>query len=434
MRSIKTPVVVGLAAAMVLATAACSAGTPTPVETGQVSLTMSGWALSTTPEFQSLVDAFKKAEPNVSITIKEYDASTYENRLLVDMTGDQAPDVIAIRQAKYVTQWANGGQLLDVSDLASKIPASVSGASAYQVEGKYYGVPYRQDSWLLFFDKDLFDKAGVAVPNGQWTWADYVSAAKDLTTKLAAAGVDAKGTFEASAQSSVQGFANAQKGDETNLTGPYFTGDYSYMLPYYQNALDLQTAGAQVGYSDVAQNKLSYQTQFGKQAAAMVLAPSSYIAGLISQQKSGDAMQFAWGLAPAPQFDASTLKTPVTFGDPVGIGINANIDPTKLQAAKDFLTFVTSEDAAKALAGIGVTPAMSSAAVTKAFFAVAGTPQDATSQAAFQTHLTYPENPPGPDQVIIATLLGAAHAAIMAGADAKKTLSDTGTKVANKDW
>ena len=424
--------IVGLA--LVLATAACSAGTPAPVETGQVSLTMSGWALATTPEFQALVAAFKVVEPNVTITVQEYDPSTYENRLLVDMTAKQAPDVIAIRQAKYVTQWANGGQLLDVSDLASKLPSSIGGAASYIVDGKSYGIPYRLDSWLLFYDKDLFDKAGVALPNGKWTWADYVGVAKDLTTKLAAAGVTAKGTFQPAAQSSVQGFANAQKGEVTNPAGPYFAGDYSYMAPYYQNALDLQTAGAQASFSDVTTNKLTYQTQFGKQSAAMVLAPASYIPVLIGQQQSGAAMQFAWGLAPAPQFDASTLKTPVTFGDPTGLGINANIDPTKLQAAKDFLTFVTSEAAAKALAGVGVAPALSSSAVTKAFFAVPGTPQDATSKAAFQTHLTYPENPPGPDQVMIAMVLSDAHTTIMSGADPAATLSDAGTKVANKAW
>jgi len=423
-----------LAVVVALATAGCAAQTPVPVETAQVSLTMSGWALSTTPEFQALVDAFRVAEPNITITIQEYDPSTYENRLLADMTANQAPDVIAIRQAKYVTQWADGGQLMDVSDLATKLPASVSGAASYLVGGKYYGIPYRQDSWLLFYDKDLFDKAGVAIPNGKWTWADYVSTAKDLTTKLAAAGIDAKATFQPSAQSSVQGFANAQKGDVANLSGPYFSGDYSYMLPYYQNALDLQTAGAQPDYSDVTTNKLTYQTQFGKQAAAMVLAPSSYIQALINGQRSGDAMQFDWGLAPVPQADSSSLKTPITFGDPTGMGINANIDSSKVQAAKDFLTFISSETAAKALASVGASPAMSSSAVAKAFFAVSGTPQDATSKVAFQTHLTYPENPAGPDQIMIAMVLGNAHTAIMTGADPQATLSDAGTKVANKDW
>jgi len=441
----KTMMAVGLVAVVSLAMSACG-GTTTPIDdhgspaatstaATPVSLTLSGWSLSTTPEFQTLVDAFKQKEPNVTITIKEYDPNNYETLLLTDMTGKTAPDIITIKQAKFTWQWATGGQLMDVSDIVASLPADVTGAASYTVNGTNYGVPYRQDSWLLFYNKDLFDKAGVAIPNGQWTWDDYVATAKDLTTKLAAAGVDAKGTYEHSWQSTIQGFANAQAGDNTNPNGAYFSGDYSYLLPYYQNVLDLQNSGAQVSFGDVTTNKLTYQAQFGKQSAAMMLMGSWYIATLKSQQASGDADSFTWGMAPAPQLDASTFAMPVTFGDPTGMGINANIDPAKLQAAKDFLAFVASEDAAKALAGIGITPAMSSDAVTAAVFAGAGMPTDALSQTAFQTHKTYPENPSGADTANISTVLGAAHTAIMSGSsDPQAALTDAGTKVQNKDW
>jgi multiple sugar transport system substrate-binding protein len=207
------------------------------------------------------------------------------------------------------------------------------------------------------------------------------------------------------------------------------------MLPYYQNFLKLQDSGATVSYSDATTNKLTYQAQFGKQNCAMMLMGSWYIATLVSQQKSGDANQFTWGMVPAPQVDSSTVSDPVTFGDPTGMGINANIDPSKLQAAKDFLTFISSQDAATALAGIGITPAMSSDAVTAAVFAQPGMPTDAESKTAFQTHKTYPENAPGPDQMNISTVLGNAHTAIMSESqDAASALAAAGTTVQNKDW
>lgn len=447
MKLSKTMTACALAAALALAFSACSSGSnnpapsssdtgaPSATEAAPVTLTMSGWSLATTPEFQTLVDAFKVKEPNVTINIKEYDPNNYESLLLTDMTAKTAPDIIAIKQAKYTTQWATGGQLMDVSDLVSALPSSVVGAASYQVNGKYYGIPYRQDSWLLFYDKDLFDQAGVAIPNGQWTWTDYVNTAEELTTKLKAAGSTALGAYQHTWQSTIQGFANAQMGDNTNLSGPYFSGDYSYMQPYYDDVLKLQNDGAQVSFSDATTNKLTYQAQFGKQNAAMMLMGSWYIATLVSQQKSGDANQFTWGMAPAPQVDSSTFSMPVTFGDPTGMGINANIDPSKLQAAKDFVSFIASQDAATALAGIGITPAMSSDAVTSAVFATAGMPTDAESKTAFQTHKTYPENAPGPDQMNISTVLGNTHTAIMSESqDATSALADAGTTVQNKDW
>jgi len=422
---------------------ATSSSAPAPTTTAApptssapaVALTMSGWSLKTTPEFQKLVDGFKAKEPNVTITIKEYDPNQYEQLLLTDMTAKTAPDIIAIKQAKYTYQWAMGGQLMDISDMIKALPSSVNGAGSYVVGGKNFGMPYRQDSWLLFYDKDLFDKAGVAVPNGQWTWDDYVKTAKELTTKLKAAGVDAKGTYQHSWQSTTQGLANAQAGDTANASGPFFSGDYSYMLPYYQRALDLQTSGAQELRGNITTNKLTYQAMFGKQSAAMMIMGSWYIATLRSQQASGDANAFTWGIAPVPQVDSSTFAMPVTFGDPTGMGINANIDGAKLAAAKDFLNYISSQDAAVALAGIGITPAMSADAVTQAVFAAQGMPSDPLSKTAYQTHKTFPENPSGADTMNIQTILGQADTAIMTGStDPKAALDDAGTKVKNKDW
>jgi multiple sugar transport system substrate-binding protein len=396
---------------------------------------MSAWSLSTTPEFQALIDAFKKVQPNITITIKEYAADKLEPLLLADMTAKTAPDIITFKNSKYVPQWASGGQLMDVSDLIKPLPENVVGAVSYDVDGKYYGVPYRQDSWFLYYNKALFEKAGVATPDGTWTWDDYSKAAKELTTKLAAAGSSAKGTYEHQWQSTLQGFANAQAGKEGDPNGPYFSGDFDYMLPFYQRALDLQDSGAQVNFGEITTNKLTYQTQFGKQSTAMLLMGSWYIATLMSQQKNGDADTFDWGIAPAPQIDSSTVKNPVTFGSPTGMGINTSIDPAKIQAAKDFLSFIWTEDAAKAIAAVGITPAMSSEGVTKALFAVDGMPQDQGSKTAFQTHETFQEQPPGKDTMNIATILNAAHTAIMTESqDAQSALAEASQKVKDKDW
>ncbi|MDR2974583.1 MAG: extracellular solute-binding protein [Propionibacteriaceae bacterium] len=434
-----------IAGSLAFSMAGCGSGdTPTTQNTGSgsssassnepVELTMSGWSLSTTPEFKTLIDEFKKVKPNVTITLKEYAADQYEPLLLADMTAKTAPDVITIKQAKFTWQWASAGQLMDLTDIVSALPDTVTGAASYTVNGKNYGVPYRQDSWLLFYNKDLFDKAGVAIPDGTWTWEDYVAAAKELTSKLSTDGT-VKGTYQHSWQSALQGFANAQAGEENNPNGPYFSGDYAYMQPFYDRALDLQNSGAQVSLGDITTNKLTYQAQFGKQSAAMMPMGSWYIATLVSQQKSGDADAFTWGLAPAPQVNSSTVKNPVTFGDPTGIGVNANIDPAKAQAAKDFVAFTASEEAAKALAGIGITPSMSSDTVTAAIFAGAGMPKDEASQTAFQVHETFAENPSGADTMNISTILNSAHTAIMTGsADAPTALAEASQKVKDKDW
>jgi multiple sugar transport system substrate-binding protein len=386
--------------------------TTAAAEPEAVELTMSGWSLETTPEFQVLVDAFHEANPDITITLKEYDANDYETLMLADIASGTAPDIITIKQAKFTSQWVDQGALADVSDIVAALPSNVSGAGSYTVDGVNYGVPYRQDHWVLFYNKDLFDKAGVEYPDGSWTWDDYATAAKALATAL---GPDVKGTYEHSWQSTLQGFANTQSpGADPSLV---LNGeDYSYMKPYYERVLDLQDSGAQVMYGDISTNKLTYQGQFGKQSAAMLPMGSWYVATLIAQQASGDADTFNWGIAPIPQYDSSTTgtdKVPVTFGDPTGFGLNPKLDADQAAAAKKFLEFAATDEAGVALAGIGILSSVSSDAVTTAYFAQSGIATDDLSQFAISTKKTGPENPTSIHIAAVQTALSDAHSAIM---------------------
>jgi multiple sugar transport system substrate-binding protein len=254
----------------------------------------------------------------------------------------------------------------------------------------------------------MFKKAGVAEPDGSWTWDDFDAAAKKLTAAEGKPSV-----YEHTWQSTTQGFASAQAG------GDIFSGDLGYMKPYYEDRLARTAAGTEIAYNTAKANKLTYQAEFGKQDVAMMPMGSWYVATLISQQASGDANSFAWGIAPIPQLHASTTgtsKTPVTFGDPTGFGINAAIDSSKVAVAKEFLAYAASPEAAKVLAGIGITPALTDKAVASVFFGVKGAPTDELSKFAWSTHKTLPENPTNGDTAAVQTILGTAHDAILSGA------------------
>ncbi|HZM76067.1 MAG TPA: extracellular solute-binding protein [Candidatus Limnocylindrales bacterium] len=425
-------VVLGVVAAASLTLAGCGGGedvTETNTfPTENVTITLAGWSLSTTPEFKTLAEGFKALHPNVTVQIKEYDAAQYDTLMTADLSAGTAPDIITQKTFKNYYAYATGGALLDISDVAKKLPSTMSAKSAYTVEGKTYGVPYRQDSWVLYYDKDLFDKAGVKYPDGAWTWDDYAKTAKDLTAGLKASGSSAVGTYQHLWQSTVQGFALAQsKG--ADLTKP----DYSWLKPYYTRVLDLQTAGAQPTFGTASTAKLTYQAQFGKQSAAMLPMGTWYVATLLAQQKSGDANKFNWGIAPAPQLDKSTAgtsNTPVTFGDPTGMSINGAIkDGAKVTVAKAFLEYASGPDGAKALAGIGITPADTSAAVAQAYFSLAGVPTDELSKFAWTKHETKLENPVGKYTVGVQNLLNILHSAVLSNS---KTIDDAITEAQNQ--
>ena len=411
-----------IAAAAALVLTGCSGGDTPADPSGPVSLSLSGWSLDTTPEFQALADAFHAKNPDITVTLKEYDPTEYNTLVTADLAAGSGPDIITQKEVKFLTTFQEGGQLLDVSDV--KLPDGIGGADSYKVDGKAYAVPYRQDAWVLYYNKALFDAAGVDHPDGSWTWDDYDAAAEKLS------GDAAKGSYMHRWQSVVQGFANAQTGSDI------LKGGFDYMKPYYERVLALQDEGAQVDFNTSSANQLTYQGEFGKQKAAMLPMGSWYTATLIAQQASGEADTFEWGIAPAPQLDSSTTgtdNTPVTFGDPTGFGVNAALDGDKAAAAKKFLEFAASEDAAQVLAGIGITPALTSDAVTETYFGVEGAPTDDLSKFAWSTHEVLPENPTSTKTAAIQGFLGDMHTAIMSGStsvdDAIKEAQD---RVANE--
>lgn len=412
------PTAAGAAAAIVLALTACSGGGGTAEDgdepaaaEGPVTLTLAGWSLSTTPEFQTLADAFHEENPDVTVELAEYDATEYDTQMTADLAAGTAPDVYVLKNLKNFWTYYDGGQLLDVSDVTGELDPATGGADFYEVDGTSYAVPYRQDSWFLYYNQDLFDEAGVDAPDGSWTWEDYEAAAADLTSGLEGAGSDALGAYQHSWQSVVQGFALAQT-EGADLT----SGDFSYLEPFYDRAVAMQDDGSQVDFGTVSTNQLTYQAQFGTQQAAMMPMGSWYVATLLAQQETGDADEFAWGMAPIPQVDSSTTgtdATPVTFGDPTGLGINPAIDEEKVAAAKDFVAFAAGEGGADALAAIGITPALLSDGVVDTYFGLDGVPGDELSKFAFSTHETLPENPVHADTAALQNILGDTHTEIM---------------------
>jgi multiple sugar transport system substrate-binding protein len=394
------------AAALLLMLSGCGGGAD---EDDPNTLTLGGWSLSTTPEFQTLADGFHAAHPDVTVELKEYDAANYDTQMIADLAAGKAPDIYPQKTLKNFLTYQNGKQLLDVSDVAGGLGGAVGGLANYQVDGKTFAVPYRQDSWVLYYNKDLFAKAGVKPPDGSWTWDDYAKAATDVTAGLEK---PARGAYQHTWQSTIQGFALAQTAGAT-----LDKGDFGFLKPYYTRAVELQKAGAQVSFGDATTNNLTYQSQFGKQQSAMMLMGSWYIATLRKQQISGDADKFAWGFAPAPQQSKNTTgtaATPVTFGDPTGLGINPRIGEKAAANAKAFLAYAAGPDGAKALAGIGITPADTDA-VKDSFFQLDGVPADDLSKFTFASHDTKPENPVSKYTAALQNILNDLHTAVMSG-------------------
>ena len=82
--------------------------------------------------------------------------------------------------------YAKNGYLLDISDMfedgrvdLTKFPQHV--IDIHTVNGTLWGIPKDFDSIAVFYNKDMFDAAGVDYPSDDWTWDEFIEIAKALT-------------------------------------------------------------------------------------------------------------------------------------------------------------------------------------------------------------------------------------------------------------
>ncbi|MEU1297061.1 MULTISPECIES: sugar ABC transporter substrate-binding protein [unclassified Streptomyces] len=100
--------------------------------------------------------------------------------------GTSAAPCIVTMQSLRVNQFTDG--LLPLDDLVKSTGFDTAafdkgGMKALSVDGKQYAIPYDTGPLLLFYNKDAFDKAGVAAPRPGWTVDDFEAAATALKKK-----------------------------------------------------------------------------------------------------------------------------------------------------------------------------------------------------------------------------------------------------------
>lgn len=134
---------------------------------------------------QVSLDKFQKKYPNVKVSWEDLTASYYD-KIGTMAAGGTLPDVVNLRSFDMY-DWYRKKALYDVSDMmkADSLSADMYAAtigSCFQ-GGHYWGLPYDASVDILFYNKDLFDKAGVKYPAKDWTWDKLLEAAKALTIK-----------------------------------------------------------------------------------------------------------------------------------------------------------------------------------------------------------------------------------------------------------
>lgn len=164
------------------ATAACGGSASNG---GKVELSYRIWDKNQQPAMQRIVDRFQASHPNVHVTIQLTASAEFWTKMQADVTGGSAPDVFWMN-GPHAQLYASNGALLPLSDKLKRdgvdlanYPSSLTGLYSYR--GTQYGIPKDFDTVGLWYNKKLFDAAGVKYPDDTWTWQTLANAARKLT-------------------------------------------------------------------------------------------------------------------------------------------------------------------------------------------------------------------------------------------------------------
>jgi len=162
--------------------------------TGKVTFyTISEWTNidALKPDFARLVQTFKKQYPGADAEVLSDPFMTWIDKYQVMFQAGNAPDVNLMAVA-HVPALSNSGFLLDLGPLVGKeyFDQFVPGVLAmYTWKARHFATPYTMDTRVLYYNKDLFRKAGLNPDQPPRTWAEYLAAAKALTMETNGDGV-----------------------------------------------------------------------------------------------------------------------------------------------------------------------------------------------------------------------------------------------------
>jgi multiple sugar transport system substrate-binding protein len=152
---------------------------------GPVTLSYAIWDANQAPIMEELAEAFTAQNANVSVDVQVTPWDEYWTKLRASVSGGAAADVF----------WMNGPnfQLYAGNDVIAPLTENIDADGVdvsvypqgmldlYTLDGELYTLPRDFDTIAVWYNKEIFDEAGVPYPEDGWTWDDFRETAAELT-------------------------------------------------------------------------------------------------------------------------------------------------------------------------------------------------------------------------------------------------------------
>lgn len=230
-------------------------------------------------EFQAIVDSVnEKAQGRYKVEVLSV-PSDYYIKISTYIASKKTPDFFWLSQ-ELISKYASLGAIADITEPFSNSAAlkpdqyyeGVLSSAEYQ--GRYYGLPWIANPIMVYYNKNLFDDAGLPYPSASddWTWDEFIEIAKKLTvTKKDTLGNDYKQFgYIVDGWPNIETFIWAGGGDIIDKNGTDILIDSEATLNGLKILNTILSEGITPAYSDVA-SLGSNDVWFVKQRAAMFM-------------------------------------------------------------------------------------------------------------------------------------------------------------------
>jgi len=136
---------------------------------------------------QAIVDAFHAANPNITVKVTVSDWEPYWDKLQTSLAGGDAPDVFAM-DGPLFPDYQTRDVLLDLKPFIDRDGYDLTqladqAVADFTTPDGQFGLPRDLNVVALYYNKAMFDAAGISYPDETWDWAKLTDVAQQLTLK-----------------------------------------------------------------------------------------------------------------------------------------------------------------------------------------------------------------------------------------------------------
>ncbi|MBW3594326.1 MAG: sugar ABC transporter substrate-binding protein, partial [Actinobacteria bacterium] len=177
-----------LSCLLAFAALACTEESPPPGDgttSTKITLQVSGEP-EETRVYTSLVEEFQKEHPDISVNLVEIaEKDDHLAKLATSFAGRTPPDLFLVNYREYA-QFVARGAIEPIGDLLADRGIDLADyyeppVQAFTYEGALQCMPQNVSSLAVYYNKKLFQQAGIDPPHGGWTWDEFRATAIALT-------------------------------------------------------------------------------------------------------------------------------------------------------------------------------------------------------------------------------------------------------------